>query len=28
VKVAAVSVIAVRLRRQRYRNDVGRLGNW
>jgi hypothetical protein len=28
VKVAPVSVLAVRLRRRRYRDDVGRLGNW
>jgi hypothetical protein len=28
VKVAAVSVMAVRLRRRRYSDDLGRLGNW
>jgi len=25
---AGVTVLAVRLRRRRYSNDVGRLGNW
>jgi hypothetical protein len=28
LNVAAVSILAVRLRRRRYTDDVGRLGNW